>query len=126
MILLDTCALLFWTLDFKKITNNAKIELKKEKEIAISSISIWEIGIKLKRKKLEIPLSIADYLSKLYSIENFIIIPVNEIIWLKNLELDWNHQDPADRTIVATAIIHKCPLITSDKRILTYYTKAIW
>ena len=30
------------------------------------------------------------------------------------------HRDPADQIIVATARVHKCPLVTADERILDY------
>ncbi|MCY4545319.1 MAG: hypothetical protein OXD39_08780 [Gemmatimonadetes bacterium] len=46
--------------------------------------------------------------------------------WIGNLELDWDHRDPVDRTIVATAKLNKCLLVTSDTTILDYYSRAIW
>jgi len=30
------------------------------------------------------------------------------------------HRDPADQIIVATARLHRCPLVTSDEKILRY------
>jgi PIN domain nuclease of toxin-antitoxin system len=54
------------------------------------------------------------------------ILPVDEKIWLKNLQLDWPHRDPADRTIVATATLFSCPLITSDRVIQSFYAETIW
>jgi antitoxin (DNA-binding transcriptional repressor) of toxin-antitoxin stability system len=41
-------------------------------------------------------------------------------------EDEWDHKDPADRTIVATSMIHKCPLLTSDQKILSFYSQAVW
>ena len=52
--------------------------------------------------------------------------PVTEMTWLKNLELTWDHKDPADRTIVATATLFSCPLITSDPEIRSFYANAVW
>jgi len=126
MLLLDTCALIFWTLDPKKLTDTALRKIKADKNICISSISIWEVGIKIKRKKLTIPLSFESYVKKLKQIEDFQIIPVDEHIWIKNIQLKWEHRDPADRTIVATAFINDCGLVTSNKKILGFYAKALW
>lgn len=45
------------------------------------------------------------YASMLNQLGCLEIIPVNTEIWLKNLALDWEHRDPVDRTIVASALI---------------------
>ncbi|KKK67831.1 hypothetical protein LCGC14_2950150, partial [marine sediment metagenome] len=54
------------------------------------------------------------------------IIPVDENIWIKNLSLKWSNNDPADRTIVATAMLKKLPIITKDKIIRDFYPEIIW
>ena len=40
-----------------------------------------------------------------------------DIAWLA-ASLPWAHRDPCDRQIVATAIIHRLPLLTVDGEIL--------
>ena len=37
--------------------------------------------------------------------------------WLRSLALAWDHRDPADRVIVATAILQDVPLLTADAEI---------
>ena len=63
-------------------------------------ISIWEIGIKVARGGLTIPLSVREY-AELERIARVEVLPVDTETWLANLELLWDHRDPADRTIVA-------------------------
>ena len=92
----------------------------------ISAISIWEIGIKIKRKKLDIGLDIKTYTGRLKRLNSVRIIPVDEDVWIRNIELDWDHRDPADRTIVATATMHDAVLLTKDEIIRNFYKKAIW
>ena len=94
--------------------------------ILVSSISVWEIALKVKNQKLAIPLPIADYVEKLQSVDTLEILPVDVQTWLDNLDLPWEHRDPADRTIVALAARFACPLITSDRVIAEYYSEAIW
>lgn len=127
-VMLDTCALVWWTLDPDKLSPKAyqacvNMELK---EAYVSSISLWEIGVKIKNRKLDIGMSIEGYVKKLHQLGYLNIIPIDEDIWLKNLALDWKHKDPADRTIVATAKIKDCFLITSDKVIQRFYQKTLW
>jgi PIN domain nuclease of toxin-antitoxin system len=92
----------------------------------ISSVSIWEIGIKIKKNKLDIGTGIREYVRRLSLLNLIEIIPVNEDIWIENLALQWEHRDPADRTIVATAKIRHLPIITGDRIIRDFYTNVIW
>ena len=126
MVVLDTSALVFWTLDPERLSKTAQQAIKKADRICLSSISIWEIGVKAKKGKLVLPLSIRDYAENLERIDRVEVLPVDVPTWIGNLELDWDHRDPADRTIVATAKLHDCPLVTSDATILNYYSRAIW
>ena len=126
MIVLDTSALIFWTLDRARLSEAAAQAISSADRIALSSISIWEIGIKVKRERLFIPVSIQEFTDKLETIDRVDILPVDVLTWIKNIELDWDHRDPADRTIVATASLHACPLVTSDSAIRAFYSQTIW
>ena len=125
MIVLDTAALLFWTLDPGQLSQVGLEAINSSDQIVISSISVWEIALKVKRGKLDIPLPIAEYAQRLQRIEKLEIMPVDVQTWLDNLDLDWEHRDPADRTIVATAARLGCPLISSDKRVAGFYQQTI-
>jgi PIN domain nuclease of toxin-antitoxin system len=126
MVVLDTSTLLFWTLDPDLLSGNARQAIDETDQLMISSISVWEIGLKAKRGRLKIPMSISDYAERLQQLEKLEILPVDIETWLTNLDLDWEHHDPADRTIVATAIRLACPLITSDRAIQSFYQGSIW
>ena len=126
MVLLDTSTLVFWTLDPERLTQTAKQAITNADRVCLSSISIWEIGIKVRKDKLVLPLSIRDFAENLERIDRVEVLPVDVRIWIGNLELDWDHRDPADRTIVATAKLHNCPLVTSDAIILNFYSRVIW
>jgi PIN domain nuclease of toxin-antitoxin system len=64
--------------------------------------------------------------SKLQEIDRLEIVPVTEQIWLKNVDLAWDHKDPADRTIVATAMLFNCPVVSNDVRIRQFYPQTLW
>jgi len=126
MIVLDTSSLLYWTLDPVELSSTAKQAIEQAEQILISSISVWEIALKVKRGKLVIPLTITDYVERLKRLDGLEILSVDVQTWLDNLELPWEHSDPADRTIVALATRFGCPLITSDRIIADYYQKTVW
>jgi PIN domain nuclease of toxin-antitoxin system len=126
MIVFDTATLLYWTLDRAHLSAPAAKAIAGADRILVSSISIWELGIKSQRGRLELPLSISEFAARLSDTERVQVLAVDEQIWIENIELEWEHRDPADRTIVATARHFGCPLVTPDARILAFYPSAIW
>jgi PIN domain nuclease of toxin-antitoxin system len=126
MVVLDTSALLYWTLDVAQLSQDARRSIDQAERIVVSSISIWEIGLKVKRGRLEIPLSISEYADRLQQLDRLEILPVDVRTWLENLDLPWEHRDPADRTIVALAKRLDCPLVSSDRLIADYYQGTVW
>ena len=128
MILLDTCALVWWTLDPDKLSRKARhaCDSISRHGALVSSVSFWEIGIKIKKGKLDIGTSLRDYIKRIGSMDTLTIVPVDETIWLASVELDWIHPDPADRVIVSTARMNSSPIVTSDAVIRRYYKKIVW
>lgn len=88
MIVLDTAALLYWTLDPVRLSPAARQAIEQADRLVVSSISVWEIALKVKYRKLDIPLSIADYAQHLQRLETLEILPVDVQTWLDNLNLD--------------------------------------
>lgn len=125
-VVLDTSALIYWTLDPARLTPAAANVIAQATRIVASSISIWEISIKVERGKLSIPLTIEKYAQQLQRVRSVELLPVDTGIWLANLSLNWAHRDPADRTIVATAAVLGAPLIASDRMIRAFYAQTIW
>lgn len=125
-MILDTCVLLWRAFEKEKLSKKAMNATSNASELLINSISIWEIGIKIKRKRLKIPISIQSLVHRLKEIDGVRIISVDENIWLESLKLKWNHNDPADRVIVATARILDMPIVTDDREMRKFYKKVIW
>lgn len=125
-VVLDTSTLLFWLGLPDSLSEVASQTLVNADRIVVSSISVWEIGWKAKLGKLELPDSVDNLVKGLWATERVELSDVSVEIWLKNIALEWDHRDPADRTIVATAWLENAPLLTSDQKILSFYEKAIW
>ncbi len=128
-IVLDTCALIWWSLDPEKLSQKAKEAcdcMEREKSGLIASISLWEIAIKVKNKKLDLGVSVETYLEALKRSDVIKIIAIDETLWIESVNLQWKHRDPADRIIVAVAERYRASLITSDKTIANFYSSVIW
>jgi len=109
-----------------RLSKDAARAIASADRIAVSSISIWEIGVKVNTGKLSIPLPVPELAERLERVDRLDLLAVDLRTWLKVLDLDWAHRDPADRTIVATAALLACPLLTPDSRIQKFYTRSIW
>jgi PIN domain nuclease of toxin-antitoxin system len=127
VFVLDTCALLWWALDPQKLSLLAKQACGQIERAGgfVSSISVWEIGIKIKKGNLELGIPLHNFVSRLKK-TNIEIVAIDESIWLENLGLPWKHPDPADRTIVATAKLRQLPIVTPDTHIRSFYSDTIW
>lgn len=122
MIVLDTHALLWWALDPDRLSAEASrvvSEMERRGGFA-SAISIWELAIKVKRGKLELPLSVEELTRRLERGGVIQLVAVDSDTWLRSVALPWEHRDPADRVIVATALMRGLPLLTKDAAIRVF------
>jgi PIN domain nuclease of toxin-antitoxin system len=122
VIVLDTHALLWWALDPDRLSDAARTtvaEMERRGGYA-SAISLWELGIKIQRGKLEIGIPIEELARRLDRGGVVQLLPVDAATWLQSLALDWVHRDPADRVIVATALRRSLPIVTADQEIQRY------
>ncbi|SKB12458.1 conserved hypothetical protein (fragment) [Planktothrix sp. PCC 11201] len=90
-IVLDTCALIWWSLDPDKLSQKAKEaceQMEQKKNGLVPSIAVWEIAIKIKNRKLDLGVDIDDYIATLKRSEVVRIIPIDEEIWLDSVKLE--------------------------------------
>ena len=122
VILLDTCAIIWDALDQTKLTDKAKAAIAKADEhnaLIISDISIWEISMLIKRSRIEVATTAANFINLFLESRNISVVSISpEIAELStNFGSEMNN-DPADRIIAATSIILNAQLITADSNLL--------
>ncbi len=128
-IVLDTCALIWWSLDpdqLSQAATQACNEMEILKNGLVPSIAVWEIAIKIKNKKLNLGVDLHEYVASLKKSSVIRIVPINEDVWLESVTLEWGHRDPADRVIVALASSNQASIITADQEIRDFYSDVIW
>ncbi|MBW4646022.1 MAG: type II toxin-antitoxin system VapC family toxin [Goleter apudmare HA4340-LM2] len=128
-IVLDTCALIWWSLDPDKLSQNAQTacnNMERDKNGLVPSTAIWEIAIKIKNQKLDLGVNLNEYVTALKKSSVIEIVPIDEYIWLESVKLEWGHRDPVDRVVVALARNNDAEIITVDKEITSFYSKVIW
>lgn len=116
-ILLDTHIFLWAEKDDVRLKKEARKIITEAEAVFISSISIWEIAIKMKLGKIDVDLS------KLYesiTLSGFSELPVNAQHALTYATLPEYHRDPFDRMLIAQAISEPLQFITADRALKEY------
>jgi len=122
-MILDTCALLWLAFDEKKLSQDVLSRIDRGEKTIVCSLSFWEIGIKVKKKKLEIPISLRDLIKRFSENDQVEIVAPDHWIISDALDLEWKHKDPVDRMIVALAKKRDEEIITADMIISRFYSK---
>jgi len=128
-IILDTCALIWWSLDPDLLSVSAKNlcdEMEQKKNGLVASISLWEIALKVKKNKLDLGIDLNVYINTLFRSDVIQIIPIDVDLWVNSVNLDWDHRDPADRVVVALADKCQAQLITKGAIIKNFYSLTVW
>lgn len=124
MILMDTHILLWFHQGNKAISPSQVKDLCKaqqKRELFLSAISVWEIAMLEKLKKVALNTSLELWLRD--AIRDITILPIDHAVSLESVRLPYcEHKDPADRFIIATARIHNLKLATHDQKIIDYAT----
>jgi PIN domain nuclease of toxin-antitoxin system len=123
MILLDTCALI-WIANKDPIAPAALAAVDrafKTGELYLSPVSAWEIGALVSRGRLRLAVSAEVYVNEVFTRPGVQTAALTPEIAVRSSHLPANfHGDPADRMLVATAIVMGLKLVTRDRRILEY------
>ncbi|MDN5851706.1 MAG: type II toxin-antitoxin system VapC family toxin [Actinomycetia bacterium] len=118
-VLLDTCALLDLSVDPLKIKADVRDSLSDlSTTVVVSAASAWEIAIKVRQGKLPggEHLTAAWGQSLIDLKADPLDIDADDAIRAGTLR--WAHRDPFDRMLVAQAIRHNLPVVTSDNVII--------
>jgi len=115
--LLDTNVFLWYFWGTKRIDSIKQLIEADETDVFISSISFWEIAIKVRNGKLEVDL---EELHSHAEEHAFIELPVTSKYMKAYLELPDLHKDPFDHMLLAQAIYSPMRLITGDSFLAEY------
>jgi PIN domain nuclease of toxin-antitoxin system len=117
----------FWyALGNSKLSNKAKNIIDVKGNLYFSSVSLWEIAIKVNIGKLDLNCSFEDLLYRLKYIKAE-LLPITDIDTLiySGLALN-NHRDPFDRMLIAQAIHHNLAIVGCDASFDAYPLQRIW
>jgi PIN domain nuclease of toxin-antitoxin system len=120
LILLDTHVVIWLASDDSRISRPAQSAVAEARQsrrgLAISDFTLFELSLLFRKKKFELAVTPEDFLAEVE--RRFTVFPVTANVALQAFDLPAHYpNDPVDRIIGATALIHDIPLITADREI---------
>ncbi len=106
-----------------KLSSAATKALAQDPNIGISVLSCWEISLLCHKSRLNLGISTQEWIERTRSQLSVQFIPLSVVAATMaggTEAMDWDHPDPADRLIVATARTLNLDLITADRTIHSY------
>ena len=123
MIILDTHNW-FWWMETPELLSDAQMAAIQEQEnhadgsIGICATSLWEIAMLAQKRRVRMNVGLAYWFSNALAHPRVRVIGLTPEIAIASTMMPREFpRDPADRIITATALIHQCPLATSDGEI---------
>ena len=123
MLILDTCALVFDSLDPIRLSNKAAEAIAQAHDagtLACCDISLWEIAMLVSKRRLNPGTDSQKFIQLILAARNIKVLPITAEIAAKSALPEFcPHGDPADRIIAASTILHRSKLVTSDQKLAT-------
>jgi PIN domain nuclease of toxin-antitoxin system len=117
VIVADTHAFVWWVNGSRGLSPRAKTALTEAPEIGLCAISCWEIAMLVARDRLRFDRDVLVWLKQALASPRVRLLPLDPEVAVESARLEWPNGEPADRMIVATARVHRAPIITKDDRI---------
>lgn len=123
-LLLDTHALLWWSLDSPRLSAAARAAiLVNPGAVFVSAASAYEADYK--RRTARFPAGVGP-LATIVSAEGFQPLPISLDHAARAASFDHPHRDPWDRVIAAQAIAEGLSVVTKDAEIAALGARVVW
>lgn len=125
--LLDTSTWLWSVGKVDRLNQAARDVLRDpQHELYFSAVSVWEITIKARLGKLELPESPRIVVPRETARQGLRSLPISYLHALGVYDLPHHHGDPFDRLLVAQALSEGLTLITADRELKRYSVEILW
>lgn len=126
-LLADTSAFLWFISGDERLPHTVRAALQDaENEVWLSVVSVWEIAVKQKMGRLNLPAPDSSYVARARERHGVEPLPLVETAVAHLSKLPDHHKDPFDRMLVCQAIEHDLSVATGDPLIRQYPVKTFW
>jgi PIN domain nuclease of toxin-antitoxin system len=126
-LLLDTSAFLWYISGDSPVPVRVREAIAKDgTETYLSSVSIWELSVKLGLGKLLLPAPVAVYAREQRERQGFLALPLCEDDIEHLAKLPDHHRDPFDRMLICQSLQNGLRLVSNDSAIIRYPVPIFW
>lgn len=116
-LLLDTHILVWAVTEPERMSAAARQIIERAELIYVSAVSAWEIVQLADRGRLALDGDARRWVARAMDVIGAVPFPLTFDIAMEAAQLAYEHRDPADRFLIATARVHDLVLVTADRRI---------
>ncbi len=118
-VLLDTHCLIKLTAGEKLAKKTLKL-IDESEELLVSAITAWETAMLVKRGFISLDRSVLNWYKSALLAREIRQVDLTANILIQSTFLEWEHRDPADRIIVASALEEESEIATEDALMLKF------
>jgi len=124
-LLLDTHIWLWYLEGDEQAVTPALLDLlrraNRARQLLVSDVSVWEIANKTAKGRLRLALDVSLWVARAERAPGITFLPLDRPTLLLSTGLPGQvHGDPADRMLIASALLQRCALVTADRTIMRY------
>jgi PIN domain nuclease of toxin-antitoxin system len=95
-------------------------------DIEVSPATYWEIAIKIRLGKYELPEPYDIFIEREIATNDFHILPIEPKHTAVLTMLPFHHRDPFDRLLIAQAMVEAIPILSVDTAFDAYPVTRLW
>ena len=128
MVVLDTHAWIWWVSEPSRLGRGARERIDRARTVGVPAICCLEVAVLAARGRISLDRPALEWLNDALAQPGVDLLPLTTAVAVKAADLPaLAPSDPADRLIMATAILESAPLVTKDDRIRACpCVKAVW
>jgi PIN domain nuclease of toxin-antitoxin system len=127
VIVLDTHAWIWWASAPGKLGRRGRAAIEAADRIGIPAVCCFEVAAAAAKGRIAFDRAPLDWLEQALALPRAELVPLTPAIAVKAVQLGAFHGDPADRLIVATALVETAAIVTKDRNIRAYDAVAsVW
>jgi PIN domain nuclease of toxin-antitoxin system len=117
-LLLDTHIWLWSALDPARLSKRVRVALdNRENELWLSPMSVWETLVLARKKRVIFESTPEQWVRRALNELPVREAPMTHEVAIQSEALRLHHKGPADRFVIATALVYQLTLVTADKQL---------